>query len=109
MAALLEIAEPGQSQVKEACLAAAVGIDLGTTNSLVAVVGPDPATGVGKPRALPVDEGSTLLPSVVSYREDGPPIVGREARFLHLTLAGLGDLEKGGHQSSGARPMASSR
>ena len=78
--ALLEIAEPGQSQVKEACLAAAVGIDLGTTNSLVAVVGPDPATGVGKPRALPVDEGSTLLPSVVSYREDGPPIVGREAR-----------------------------
>jgi molecular chaperone HscA len=80
MAALLEIAEPGQSQIKEACVAAAVGIDLGTTNSLVAVVGPDPASGVGKPHALPVDEGSTLLPSVVSYREDGPVIVGREAR-----------------------------
>jgi molecular chaperone HscA len=80
MVALLEIAEPGQGQVKEACIAAAVGIDLGTTNSLVAVVGPDPSSGAGKPLALPVDEGSTLLPSVVSYREDGPPIVGREAR-----------------------------
>jgi len=80
MAALLEIAEPGQSQVKEACVSAAVGIDLGTTNSLVAFVGPDPASGAGKPLALPVDEGSTLLPSVVSYRADGPPIVGREAR-----------------------------
>jgi molecular chaperone HscA len=80
MVALLEIAEPGQSKVKEACVASAVGIDLGTTNSLVAIVGPDPASGAGKPLALPVDEGSTLLPSVVSYREDAPPLVGREAR-----------------------------
>src|SRR5256885_10463622 len=78
--ALLEIAEPGQSRIKEACIAAAVGIDLGTTNSLVAVVGPDPSSGAGKPLALPVDEGSTLLPSVVSYREDGPSIVGANAR-----------------------------
>jgi molecular chaperone HscA len=78
--ALLEIAEPGQSRIKEACVTAAVGIDLGTTNSLVAVVGPDPQSGVGKPRALPVDEGSTLLPSVVSYQKGRAPIVGREAR-----------------------------
>ncbi|MFL5251119.1 MAG: Hsp70 family protein, partial [Myxococcales bacterium] len=78
--ALLEIAEPGQSRIKEACVAAAVGIDLGTTNSLVAVVAPDPRSGAGKPRALPVDEGSTLLPSVVSYQKGSAPIVGREAR-----------------------------
>ncbi|MFL5454987.1 MAG: Fe-S protein assembly chaperone HscA [Myxococcales bacterium] len=78
--ALLEIAEPGQSRIKEACVAAAVGIDLGTTNSLVAVVAPDPGSGAGKPRALPVDEGSTLLPSVVSYQKGSVPIVGREAR-----------------------------
>ncbi|MFL5410443.1 MAG: Fe-S protein assembly chaperone HscA [Myxococcales bacterium] len=78
--ALLEIAEPGQSRIKEACVAAAVGIDLGTTNSLVAVVAPDPRSGAGKPRALPVDEGSTLLPSVVSYQKGSVPIVGREAR-----------------------------
>ena len=35
---LLQIAEPGQSKVKEACKPRVVGIDLGTTNSLVAHV-----------------------------------------------------------------------
>jgi molecular chaperone HscA len=80
MPALFEIAEPGQSHVKEACTTGAVGIDLGTTNSLVAIV-----LGDGKPRALAVDEGSPLLPSVVHYGEGGGPgsvIVGRAARRL---------------------------
>ena len=80
--ALLQIAEPGETRSKDACATAAVGIDLGTTNSLVAVVRPDPETGTGKPRALPVDEGSTLLSSVVSYTGDRTPIVGRAARRL---------------------------
>src|SRR3989440_2127601 len=80
--ALLQIAEPGETRSKDACATAAVGIDLGTTNSLVAVVRPDPESGAGKPEALPVDEGSTLLPSVVSYRSGQPPIVGRAARRL---------------------------
>ena len=80
--ALLQIAEPGETRTKEACATAAVGIDLGTTNSLVAVVRPDPESGAGKPRALPVDEGSTLLPSVVSYTGGKTPIVGRAARRL---------------------------
>ena len=35
---LFQIAEPGESQVKEACAGRVVGIDLGTTNSLVATV-----------------------------------------------------------------------
>ena len=76
--ALFQIQEPGESRVKEACPPAgyAVGIDLGTTNSLVALV------QGGKPRALPADEGSTLLPSVVHYRQGGAPIVGRAARRL---------------------------
>jgi len=47
---LMQIAEPGQSKVVEACKARVVGIDLGTTNSLVAhvedggpfVIGDDP-------------------------------------------------------------------
>jgi molecular chaperone HscA len=54
----------------------AVGIDLGTTNSLVAMVAD------GKPRCLPVsDGGEVLLPSVVQYRPRGDrPLVGREAR-----------------------------
>ncbi len=80
--ALFQIAEPGEGRAKEACATAAVGIDLGTTNSLVAVVRPDPASGAGKPRALPVDEGSTLLPSVVAYTGDKTPVVGRAARRL---------------------------
>jgi len=76
--ALFQIQEPGDGRVKEACPpgSVAVGIDLGTTNSLVAIV------ENGKPRALPADEGSTLLPSVVHYRRDGGPIVGRAARKL---------------------------
>jgi molecular chaperone HscA len=80
--ALLQIQEPGETRTKEACAAAAVGIDLGTTNSLVAIVRPDPRTGAGKPRALPVDEGSTLLPSVVSYGAGPTPVIGRAARRL---------------------------
>src|SRR5262245_33298287 len=80
--ALFEILEPGQTRTKEACATAAVGIDLGTTNSLVALVLGDEETGAGKPRALAIDEGSTLLPSIVSYAHSGPPVVGRAARRL---------------------------
>jgi molecular chaperone HscA len=78
--ALFEISEPGGSRVKEACTTGAVGIDLGTTNSLIAIV-----LGDGKARALAVDEGSPLLPSVVHYGEGGGPgsvVVGRAARRL---------------------------
>src|ERR1700730_10312888 len=80
MPALLQISEPGESRAKEACTTGAVGIDLGTTNSLIAIV-----LGDGKPHALAVDEGSTLLPSVVHYGEGGGPgsvVVGQAARRL---------------------------
>jgi molecular chaperone HscA len=43
----------------------AVGIDLGTTNSLVATV------RSGRPAVLPTKPGAPLLPSVVHYGEDG--------------------------------------
>jgi molecular chaperone HscA len=78
--ALFQISEPGESHAKEACTTGAVGIDLGTTNSLVAIV-----LGDGKPHALAIDEGSTLLPSAVHYGEGGGPgsvVVGRAARRL---------------------------
>src|SRR5438128_266563 len=55
---LMEIAEPGQAKVKEACKPRVVGIDLGTTNSLVAHVED------GGPRVLGDDP---LVPSVVYY------------------------------------------
>src|SRR6267154_1147313 len=52
-----------------------VGIDLGTTNSLVASI--DQA---GAPRCIPGPSGRTLCPSVVSLDPDGGVIVGEPAR-----------------------------
>ena len=49
---LMQIAEPGESKVKEACKPRVVGIDLGTTNSLIAhVADASPAVigGEGEP------------------------------------------------------------
>ncbi|HEY7954869.1 MAG TPA: Fe-S protein assembly chaperone HscA [Polyangia bacterium] len=70
---LYEIAEPGSSTVKEACKGRAIGIDLGTTNSLVAVVKD------GSPICLPDADGRMLLPSAVRYAEGAAPLVGAEA------------------------------
>ena len=58
-----------------------VGIDLGTTNSLVAYT--DPQTG--QPKCIPGPYGSTLCPSVVSLDPDGSVIVGEPARRRLLT------------------------
>jgi molecular chaperone DnaK len=54
-----------------------VGIDLGTTNSLMAYV--DYRTGL--PRVIPDRRGQVLVPSVVSFRPEGP-LVGDEAKRL---------------------------
>ncbi len=74
--ALFQISEPGQSEIKEACAGRAIGIDLGTTNSLVAYV--VDAT----PRVIPDAQGRALLPSVVHYGPDGGTIVGWGANPL---------------------------
>ena len=58
-----------------------VGIDLGTTNSLVAHVD----TKTGKPQCIPGPYGSTLCPSVVSLDPDGSIVVGEAARRRLLT------------------------
>src|SRR5438309_9388021 len=52
-----------------------VGIDLGTTNSLVAYV--DEKTGL--PRVIPDRDGQVLLPSIVSFASDGV-LVGAAAK-----------------------------
>jgi Fe-S protein assembly chaperone HscA len=51
-----------------------VGIDLGTTNSLVAFMQGD------NPVVIPGDDGSNLVPSVVALDRNGQPIVGNAAR-----------------------------
>ena len=61
--ALMQIAEPGQAQAPHQHKLAA-GIDLGTTNSLVASV------RSGRAATLPDAEGRHLLPSVVRYQAD---------------------------------------
>ena len=57
----------------------AVGIDLGTTNSIIAVV------ENGIPRAIDMDTGTPILPSVVRYTESGDVIVGSEAKAMAIT------------------------
>jgi molecular chaperone HscA len=72
---LLEIHEPGQTPLPHGSeVALAVGIDLGTTNSVVAVARD------GKPEALRDDHGAALVPSVVYYSADGSVEVGTTAQ-----------------------------
>jgi molecular chaperone HscA len=70
--ALFQISEPGQTPAPHE-RRYAVGIDLGTTNSLVACV----RSGVAE--TLPDGQGRHLLPSVVRYRVEDGPIVGHDA------------------------------
>ncbi len=72
--ALLQISEPGMAPAPHQ-RRLAVGIDLGTTNSLGAAV----RSGIAE--VLPDEEGRMLLPSAVHYRPDG------SARIGHAALA----------------------
>ncbi|HEV7833630.1 MAG TPA: Fe-S protein assembly chaperone HscA [Caballeronia sp.] len=71
--ALLQISEPGMAPAPHQ-RRVAVGIDLGTTNSLVAAVRNSVA------EVLPDEDGHYLLPSVVRYLEKGGPRIGRVAK-----------------------------
>jgi molecular chaperone HscA len=66
---LMQIAEPGQSEIKEACKPRVVGIDLGTTNSLVAHVADATPAVLGE---------DPIVPSVVYYGDQVE--VGRAAQ-----------------------------
>jgi molecular chaperone HscA len=76
--ALLQISEPGESPAPHE-RRLAVGIDLGTTHSLVAAVRSSVA------EVLRDADGHALLPSVVRYLEGGGVSVGREAQAGHAT------------------------
>ena len=71
--ALLQISEPGESPAPHQ-RRLAVGIDLGTTNSLVAAV------RSSVPEVLPDDQGRPLLPSVVRYLPTGGAHIGYKAQ-----------------------------
>jgi molecular chaperone DnaK len=58
-----------------------IGIDLGTTNSCVAVM------EHGDPLVIPNDEGSRTTPSVVAFTRDGDRLVGQIARRQAVTNA----------------------
>lgn len=70
--ALLQISEPGMSTAPHQHRLA-VGIDLGTTHSLVATV------RSGKAETLEDSQGRAILPSVVRYQSDSKPDVGFDA------------------------------
>ncbi len=69
---LLQISEPGEPK-RTASGQKAIGIDLGTTHSLVATV------RQGRPVALASQEERTLVPSVVYFSDQGKVVVGDEA------------------------------
>ncbi len=56
-----------------------IGIDLGTTNSVVAVI------EGGKPKVIPTAEGSNLCPSIVAQSKNGERIVGQLAKRQAIT------------------------
>ena len=75
--ALLQIAEPGQSSAPHEHRIA-IGIDLGTTHSLVATV------LSGKAKVLNDEQGHVLLPSIVHYATDHT-LLGDDAKALLTT------------------------
>ena len=61
-------------------MAKVIGIDLGTTNSCVAIM--DGA----QPRVIENSEGARTTPSIVAYQEDGEVLVGTSAKRRHQRL-----------------------
>jgi len=79
MSGLLQIVEPGAPEAEAAEPdKVAVGIDLGTTNSVVSF------SRDGRAQVLRDGDGDGLVPSVVAYAADGSAIVGELARRLML-------------------------
>lgn len=56
-----------------------IGIDLGTTNSVVAIM------EGGEPKIIINEEGSRLTPSVVAFTKDGEILVGQTAKRQAIT------------------------
>ncbi len=70
---------PPETRNKEFFMAKAVGIDLGTTNSVVSVL------EAGEPVVIPNAEGSRTTPSVVGFSKTGEVLVGEVAKRQAIT------------------------
>src|SRR5438552_16923278 len=62
-------------------MAKIIGIDLGTTNSCVAIM------EGGQPKVIENSEGARTTPSIVAYTEDGEVLVGASAKRQAITNA----------------------
>src|ERR1700722_6992368 len=65
--------------MKDEIMAKIIGIDLGTTNSVVSVV------EGGTPKVIPNEEGQNTTPSVVAFTKDGKRLVGVLAKRQAVT------------------------
>jgi molecular chaperone DnaK len=80
MSMLLQIHEPGETPEPHAKeRGVAIGIDLGTTNSVVAVM------EGGEPTVITNPEGSRLTPSIVAFTKTGERLVGQVAKRQAVT------------------------
>jgi molecular chaperone DnaK len=70
----LEYPHANALEYEEITMPKIIGIDLGTTNSVVAVM------EGGDPTVIPTAEGSRLLPSVVGFNKNGERLVGQTAK-----------------------------
>lgn len=82
--ALLNIQEPGQEEKEQESNEVIIGIDLGTTNSLVAVVED------GKARLLADENGRDIFPSIVEY-DDGETIISSVKRLMGKSFADISE------------------
>src|ERR1051326_1076728 len=69
----------GLFHYQERIMAKIIGIDLGTTNSVVAIMEGD------QPKVLINSQGSRLTPSVVGFTEKGERLVGQVAKHQQVT------------------------
>src|SRR5579872_7536170 len=69
----------GQQQMSNKASGKVIGIDLGTTNSVVAVM------ENGQPAVIVNQEGSRITPSVVAFTKDGERLVGQVAKRQAVT------------------------
>ena len=84
-------------------MARAVGIDLGTTNSVVAVL------EGGEPTVIPNAEGSRTTPSVVAFAKGGEVLVGEVAKRQAVTNVDRTIRSVKRHMGTTGRPRSTTR